>query len=87
MILPSKHLSEGRALITVGAAVLQLLNSPRSASEVWEELRSAHVGDERNALSFDWFTLALTFLYSIEAIDLRSDGQLELAVSARNRAQ
>ncbi|CAK07651.1 hypothetical protein RL2159 [Rhizobium johnstonii 3841] len=45
-------------------------------SEVWE-----HVRGDRNkrglTLGFDWFTLALTFLYTVHMIDMK-DGLLTI---------
>ena len=75
MILPGKHLSSQRALIGVGAEVLGQLDRPRDVSELWDRVRGAREG-RHAALSYDWFVLALTFLYSIGAID-EYDGVLE----------
>lgn len=69
MILPTKYLSHDRALLSVGAEILNQLKEPRSISELWE-----CVHDEREMrptatpLSFDWFVLALNLLYAISAI-------------------
>ena len=73
MILPSKHLAQDRALLTVGARVLQRLNQPKTISALWDELPC---GNERNRtgappLSYDGFVLALDLLFLIDAIDLR----------------
>lgn len=79
MILPSKHFPKERALITVGAVILRQLESPRSVSELWEKLRKPQGRQDNNiAISFDWFTLALTFLFSIQAIELSSDGMVSV---------
>ncbi|MGO9485680.1 MAG: ABC-three component system middle component 6, partial [Rhodomicrobium sp.] len=60
MILPSKHLSEQRALISVGAEILVQLKRPLDVSDLWEKVRDAHhSGNADDNLSFDWFTLAL----------------------------
>ena len=69
MILPGKHLRQDRALIGVGAEILVQLDDERTVSELWERVR---IGRERTAspLSFDWFVLALTFLYAIQAVDM-----------------
>lgn len=74
MILPSKHLSQSRALIGVGAEILFQLNEPLAVSELWERVRTdrAHKPDAA-PLSFDWFVLALTFLHVIFAVEI-SDG-------------
>lgn len=39
MILPTKHLREDRALITVGAELLKLLDEPKTVSHLWDEVR------------------------------------------------
>ena len=41
MILPSKHLSQDRALLTVGAAILQNLSRPATVSALWEKMPRA----------------------------------------------
>jgi hypothetical protein len=74
MILPSKHLSQSRALIGIGAEVLSQLDEPLVVSELWERVRAARAAKPDEApLSFDWFVLALTFLHSIFAVEM-SDG-------------
>jgi hypothetical protein len=79
MILPSKHLSESRALIRVGGEILSQLEEPCAVSELWERVRTARTGRSGEApLSFDWFVLALTFLYTIFAVDI-SDGLIAAA--------
>ena len=75
MILPSKHLSERRALLTVGSEILNLLDKPRTISSVWEELRGGKVEAKRRPLSYDWFVLALDLLFLMDAVALR-DGLL-----------
>ncbi|HCN29439.1 MAG TPA: hypothetical protein DIT64_11955 [Verrucomicrobiales bacterium] len=80
MILPSKHLSERRALLTVGSEILGLLDRPRTVSSVWEEVRGGKQ-DRNRRLSYDWFVLALDFLFLIGAVRL-SDGLLTKSPSA-----
>ena len=79
MILPGKHLQQDRALLGVGAEILGHLDEERTVSELWERVRSAR-GQSTTPLSFDWFVLALTFLYAIAAVDL-ADG----VICARSR--
>ncbi len=76
MILPSKHLSQDRALLTVGAAVLRHLSHPVTVSELWEQLPRS-VGDQKAPppLRYDGFVLALDLLFLIGAVELR-DGLL-----------
>jgi hypothetical protein len=75
MILPSKHLHQDRALLTVGAQILERLESPKTVSSLWEELRPMKNRPGQNApspsLSYDWFVLALDLLYTLGAVDLK----------------
>ena len=77
MILPSKHLSQDRALLTVGARLLEHLRQPKTVSALWEELQlqtetSLH---STSSLTYDGFVLALDLLCLIGAIDME-DGLL-----------
>lgn len=71
MILPSKHLSQDRALLTVGAVVLRQLDRPMTISALWEKtvdfLRSR---PDPITLRFDAFILTLDLLYLIDAVEL-----------------
>ena len=68
MILPGKHLGYDRALLGVGGELLTQLNEPRTVSELWERTRQTR-SDQSFPITFDWFILALSFLYAIAAID------------------
>lgn len=74
MILPSKHLPQDRALLTVGAHVLTFLTRPKTVSALWEDLNCHDKG--RNILprriTYDWFLLSLDLLYLIGIIELES---------------
>jgi hypothetical protein len=76
MILPSKHLSQGRALLTIGAAILKHLSNPVTVSALWEQLSSRPTeGEAPPILRYDAFVLALDFLFLIGALEIR-DGLL-----------
>ncbi len=66
MILPSKHISQEKALLTVGAKLLKQLNRPKTVSAVWEEIRNSTV-----PISYDWFVLAIDLLFIIGAVELK----------------
>lgn len=72
MILPSKHLSRERALLTVGAHVLSLLARPQTVSALWEALNrhDAGVAVMPRRITYDWFLLALDLLYALGTIEL-----------------
>lgn len=75
MILPSKHLHQDRALLTVGARILERLESPKTVSSLWEELRPVDYRPSQNtsspSLTYDWFILALDLLYIVGAVELK----------------
>jgi hypothetical protein len=72
MILPTKHLPVERSLIAIGADIVHLLDEPMSVTSLW--LNYQNLNKVRNMrLTFDWFTLALAMLYSIDAIELKGN--------------
>lgn len=77
MILPSKHLSQDRAFLTVGARILQHLFQPKTISALWEELPRQNAAGQNDAppLRYDGFVLSLDLLFCIGAIELQ-DGLL-----------
>lgn len=72
MILPSKHLSQERALLTVGGVILKQLSLPLTVSALWE-LITADDASQTSArrLRFDGFILALDLLFLMDAIEYR----------------
>ena len=80
MILPSKHLSLDRALLTVGAAILRHLSHPVTVSALWEQMPRSAGDHKARPLRFDGFVLALDLLFLIGALELR-EGLLVRGVS------
>jgi hypothetical protein len=75
MILPSKHLPQDRALLTVGGLVLTFLAHPKTVSALWEELnqQSQVLASTRpRRITYDWFLLALDLLYALGTIELEN---------------
>lgn len=74
MILPSKHLSQDRALLTVGARLLGCLSAPMTVSALWEIVSKPDKLDEpaKSALRFDAYVLTLDLLFLMGAIELRN---------------
>ena len=70
MILPSKHLAQHRALLTVGAEVLRQLSRPMTVSALWEEMPGLGSG-QQGRMRYDGFVLALDLLFLLGAIELR----------------
>ena len=69
MILPSKHIAQERALLSVGATLLEYLDRPKTVSAIWEDVRNLA------PVKYDWFVLSLDLLYAIDAIEIH-DGLL-----------
>jgi hypothetical protein len=79
MILPTKHLAQDRALLTVGARILPSLEHPITVSALWEQLsRDSTSPITPNSLRYDAFVLALDLLFLMGTIQL-SDGLLKRA--------
>ena len=72
MILPSKHLIPERSLLGVGAELLKRLDSPQTISHLWHEMRGSSTRLNTLTPTYDWFVLALDFLYVSGAIDLKN---------------
>jgi hypothetical protein len=69
MILPTKGISADRALLSVGAQILQQLEQPLTVSGAWHALRDWRNNTGRpDNISFSWFILALDTLYALGAI-------------------
>ena len=79
MILPTKRVSEDKALITIGARVIDLLDEPKTVSRLWEEYKKKYRKESDLRISYDWFVLALDFLYIVGAID-KINGQIMVVV-------
>ncbi|MFZ4776681.1 MAG: ABC-three component system middle component 6 [Terrimicrobiaceae bacterium] len=79
MILPTKHLAQDRALLTVGARILPSLEHPMTVSALWEQLsRDSTAPTTPNFLRYDAFVLALDLLFLMGTIQL-CDGLLKRA--------
>ena len=71
MILPTKHIPQDRALLTVGSHILRQLDSRKTVSALWEEISRNDIEQNKNpSISYDWFILAIDLLYAIDAIEI-----------------
>lgn len=69
MILPTKHLSEEKSLIVIGAKILNLLEEPKTVSRIWNEFQT--LGGDRSEVgkvTYSWFILSLDLLYLFGAV-------------------
>jgi hypothetical protein len=69
MILPTKHIKPDRALLAVGAEMLQSLREPMTVSRLWDEVRTARQDRAVSApVNYDWYVLALDLLFLLGAV-------------------
>lgn len=82
MILPSKHIPERKALLTVGAELLKLLERPKTVSSLWEDVGqfSPVTQLKPTHLTYDWFVLSLDLLYTIGTIEIH-EGLLKRTIA------
>ena len=69
MILPTKHIPPNKALISISAEVFALVGSQSTTSSIWNQFQYNRRAVHKEDISFDWFILALDFLYLIGAIE------------------
>lgn len=67
MILPNKHISMEFSLLGIGGKILAEMNQPQTVSSLWEAVKS-----EIGVATFERFTLSLSLLFAIGAIDLNN---------------
>ena len=65
MILPTKHVSVANSLLGAGAKLLDELGTSMTVSALWERTRTFS-----EIRTFERFSLTLTFLYSVGALEL-----------------
>jgi hypothetical protein len=74
VILPGKHISADRSLVVIGGDILAVLAGSSTVSEIWDAVRAARASRTRaTPLTYDWFVLALTFLFAISAVRFEGD--------------
>ena len=82
MILPTKHLRSESSLIYVGGIIQNIVVSKSlTVDQLWHYTKEEYVQRVQDSdITYDWFVLALSLLYTINAISF-SDGRI---VGVRN---
>ena len=77
MILPTKHLRSEASLIYVGGIIQNIIAStPLTIDQLWHGTKREYVKHSQDSdITYDWFVLALSLLYTINAISF-SDGRI-----------
>lgn len=68
MLMPTKHIKTENALIGVGGEVLALLDQDKTVSRLFYDLQERRRTNELTTIQFDWFLLAVDFLFSVGAV-------------------
>lgn len=76
MLLPTKGISTDRAMITIGANLLQQLEISTSVTDLWENYNQKFTTTRKKQITFDWFSLTLAFLFSLNLIEWSESGHL-----------
>lgn len=77
MILPTKGIHPSKALLTVGGLIIDELDEAKTVSRVWTTIRARYADDPHGGITFDWFVLAVTLVYSLGKLEQGSDGFLK----------
>ena len=64
MILPNKHIKTPNSILGIGAVLLSDLKRPQTVTQLWEQANKVPEIE-----SFEKFSLALDFLFLINAIE------------------
>ncbi len=64
MILPTKHIAPPFSILGIGGNILKKMTHSQSVTELWEKTK-----EEDGVISFERFTLGLSFLFSIGVIE------------------
>ena len=78
MLLPTKHIKPENAVIGVGADILSCLGRGKSTAVLFRDVQYLREEQGSAKIEFDWFLLALDFLFLTGAIRYRS-GILEIS--------
>lgn len=68
MLMPTKHIKTENALIGVGGEVLALLDEDKTVSRLFFDLQERRRTNELSTIHFDWFLLAVDFLFCVGAV-------------------
>ncbi len=68
MLMPTKHIKTENALVGVGGEVLALLDEDKTVSRLFYDLQEWRRSNELSTVHFDWFLLAVDFLFSVGAV-------------------
>lgn len=78
MILPTKGVSPSKALVSVGADIIEFLgDGALSMTGLWRHVRDRRAGSAITRISFDWFVLAIDMLYAVDVVELTELGLIQ----------
>ncbi len=78
MLLPSKHIKVSESILALSGNILKFMDVPLKLEELRQKIEQYNSKTEPKILyhNLDNLILALSFLYSINVIDINTEGQL-----------
>ena len=75
MILPTKHLRSEASLIYVGGIIQNIIAAaPQTVDQLWHSTKREYIKHSPDFdITYDWFVLALSLLYAMNAISFVDD--------------
>lgn len=70
--MPTKHVKIENALVGIGAEILIALDRGKPISSLFHDVQSRRKALDLSTIHFDWFLLALDFLYVIGTVKLEA---------------
>ncbi|BES65886.1 hypothetical protein SANA_23250 [Gottschalkiaceae bacterium SANA] len=80
-IIPSKHVQLSKSIYGISGVILRILSCESlTVEKCWAEYNRSFVktGRVKYHCSFDYFILAIDFLYMLESIEINSKGVLSI---------
>lgn len=77
-ILPNKHIEMSKSLFGIGGIILGLLNKPSYIETCWNNYVTNYIDKKvvKYNCTFDYFILAIDYLYTIGAVNMDNKGRL-----------
>lgn len=83
MIQPTKGISVDRALLTVGAQVLQQLDTPATVTAAWHSLKDwRRRASYPSNMPYSWFVLSLDVLYALDVLSYENGLLVKRSIDA-----
>ena len=77
MVLPTKHLKTESSIIYIGGIIHKKIENPIMIDKLWHNVKNEYIESfNGKTITYDWFVLALTFLHTVDMIQLSKNGEI-----------